>query len=90
MTLEDGGNTEVALEDGSGATALGSSIGWWLKIALAALGSSGCRQTCYDGVGVSIVEAKGLLYSIGNSVGKDGERGRAQCKGCTPAAMARR
>jgi hypothetical protein len=32
-----------------------------LKIATAALGSGGGRRTFNDGIGVSIVEAKGLL-----------------------------
>ncbi len=58
--MEDSSNAVVALKDGGGTAALGSGIGWWFKIAAAALGS-GSRRTCNDDVGVSIVEAKGLL-----------------------------
>jgi hypothetical protein len=88
--LEDGGGAAVVLEDGSSMAALGGGIGWRLKIAAAALGGSGGRGTCNDGVGVSIVKAKGLLYNVGINVSKDGKRGCAQCKGQMPAAMARR
>ncbi len=90
MALEDGGGAAVVLEDGSSAAALGGGIGWWLKIAAEALGGSGGRGTCNNGVGVSVVKAKGLLYNVGISIGKDGKRGCAQCNGHMPAAMARR
>jgi hypothetical protein len=88
--LEDGGGAAMALEDGSGEAVLGGGIGCWLKIAVAALVSGGGRRTCNDGVGVSVVKAKGLLYNISISIGKDGKRGCVQCKGRMPAAMARR
>jgi hypothetical protein len=61
MVLEDGSGAAMALEDGGGMAALGGGVGWWLKIAAAALGGGGGRRTCNDGVGVSIVKAKGLL-----------------------------
>jgi hypothetical protein len=52
----------MALEDGGGGgMALGAGIGWQLMIAVAALGGGSGRRTCDYGVGVSIVEAKGLL-----------------------------
>ncbi len=50
----------VVLEDCGGTLALGGSIGQWLKIASAALGGSGGRRTCNDGVGISVVKAKGV------------------------------
>ncbi len=75
--MEDGSGAAVVLEDGSSAAALGGGIGWRLKIAAAALGGSSGRGTCNDGVGVSVVKAKGLLYNVSISVGKDGERGGA-------------
>jgi hypothetical protein len=53
MVLEDGGSVAVALKDGS--------IGRWLKIAVLAFAGGGGRRKCKDGVGVSIVKAKGLL-----------------------------
>jgi hypothetical protein len=61
MVLEDGGSAMMALEDGGGVAALRGGIGWWLKIAAAALGGGGIRRTCNDGVGIGIVKAKGLL-----------------------------
>ncbi len=62
MALDDGGCAAMALEDGSGTAALGGGIGWQLKIALAALGGrGGGRRTCNNGIGISIVEVKGLL-----------------------------
>ncbi len=61
MALEDGGGVAVVLKSGGGAVALGGGIGWRLKIAAAALCGGGSRRTCNDGIGVSIVEAEGLL-----------------------------
>jgi hypothetical protein len=61
MALEDGSGAAVALKNGDGAAALGGRGGWRLKIAAAVLGGSGGRRTCDDGIGVSIVEAEGLL-----------------------------
>ncbi len=49
------------MEDGGGAVALGGGVGRRLKIAAAAVGGSGGRRICNDGISVSIVEAKGLL-----------------------------
>jgi hypothetical protein len=61
MGMEDGSGVALALEDYGSALALGGGIGRWFKIAVAALGGVGGRRTCNDGIGVSIVEAKGLL-----------------------------
>jgi hypothetical protein len=61
MVLEDAGCAVVALEDGGGLLALGGGIGRRLKIAAAALGGGGGRRTCNNGVGISVVKAKGLL-----------------------------
>ncbi len=73
--MEDGGGTAVALEDCGSTAALGGDIGRWFKYAVAALGGSGGRRTCKDGIGVSVGKAKGLYYNVGVSVGEDGERG---------------
>jgi hypothetical protein len=51
----------VALKNGGGAAALGGGGGWRLKIAAAVLGGGGGRRTCDDGIGISVVEAEGLL-----------------------------
>ena len=59
--LEDGGSAAVALEDDGGTAALGGGFGWQLKIAEAALGGGCGRRTCNNGIGISIVEVKGLL-----------------------------
>ncbi len=88
--LEDGGGTAVALEDGGGAVVLGGGFGRWLKIAAAALGSGYGRRTCDNGIGITIVKAKGYCHDVGISVGKDGKRGAIRCEGCMLAAMARR
>jgi hypothetical protein len=61
MALEDGGGTAVVLEDGGAAAGLGGGVGRHFKIAAAALGSGGRRRTCDNCVGVSVVEAKGIL-----------------------------
>ncbi len=61
MTLEDGGSTTVALEDGSNAVALVGGVGWQFKIAVAALGGNSGRRTCNDGIGISVIKAKGIL-----------------------------
>jgi hypothetical protein len=61
-----------------------------LKIAAGALGCGCGRRTCNDGIGISVVKAKGYCYEVAISVGKDGKRGNVQCKGHTLAAMARR
>jgi hypothetical protein len=55
------GSVTVALEDGSSVAALGGGVGQWFKIAAAMLGGSGGRRTCDEGVGISVVEAKGFL-----------------------------
>jgi hypothetical protein len=52
---------KVALEDGGGVVVLGSGIGQRLKIAAAVFSGGSGRRTCDDGIGISIVEAKGLL-----------------------------
>jgi hypothetical protein len=44
-------------------------------LAVAALGSGCGRRTCDNGVGTSVVEAEGLYYNIGISIGKDGKKG---------------
>ncbi len=90
MALEYGGSAAVALENGGGVGALEDGVGWRLKIAVAALGGGGSRRTCNGGVGISVLEAKGLLYNVGVSIGEYGKRGHLPCKGSTPAAMARR
>ncbi len=59
--MEEKGSGVVALEDCGSAAVLGGGVGWKFKVAAAALGGSGSRRTCNNGVGVSIVEAKGLL-----------------------------
>jgi hypothetical protein len=59
MVMEDGSGTAVALEDGSHVAALGGCVGRRLKI-VAALGGNDSRRTCDNGIGVSIVKAKGL------------------------------
>ncbi len=51
----------VVLEAGGSAAVLGGGIGQWLKIAAAALGGGSGRRTCIDGIGISVVEAKGIL-----------------------------
>jgi hypothetical protein len=61
MVLEGGGSMVVALEDGGAAAGLEGGVGQWFKIAAAALGSSGGRRTCDNGIGISIAEAEGLL-----------------------------
>jgi hypothetical protein len=43
------------------AVVLRGGIGRWFKIAVVVLGGSGGRRTCDDGVGFSIIKAKGLL-----------------------------
>ncbi len=88
--LEDGGGVAVALEGGGGVAALGGGFGRWLKIAAAALGSGCGRRTCNDGIGITVIKAKGYCHNVGISVGKDGKRGVVQCEGCTLAAMAMR
>jgi hypothetical protein len=90
MVLEYGGNAAVALEDGSSTAALGGGIGWQLKIAVVTLSSGGGRRPCNDSFGIIVVEAESLLHDVGISVGEVGKRGRIQCKGRTPEAMARR
>jgi hypothetical protein len=60
MALEDGSGAAVALEDGDGVAAFGGGVGRRLKIA-AVLGSGRGRRACDDGIGISVVEAKGLL-----------------------------
>jgi hypothetical protein len=59
--LEDGSGAAVALEDGGSAATLGGGFGWRSKIAAVALGGGCGRRTCDDGVGVSVVKARGLL-----------------------------
>jgi hypothetical protein len=61
MVLEDGGSTAVALEDSGGAAGLEGGVGQQFKIAAAVFGGSGGRRTCNNGVGISIIKAKGLL-----------------------------
>ncbi len=61
MALEDGSSTAVALEDGGGAAVLGGGVGRRFKIAAAVLGGGSSRRTCNDGIGISVVEADGLL-----------------------------
>jgi hypothetical protein len=61
MALKDGSSATVALEDGGDAAALGGGVGRQFKIAAAALGGGGSRRIFNNGVGVSIVEAKGFL-----------------------------
>jgi hypothetical protein len=61
MALENGGGATVALEDGGHAAALGVGVGRQFKIVGVALGGGGGRRTCNNGVGISIVKAKGLL-----------------------------
>ena len=60
MTLEDGGSTILELEDGGDAAAL-AGIGHWFIVAVVALGSSGGRRTCNDGIGISIIEVERFL-----------------------------
>jgi hypothetical protein len=38
----------------------------------------------------ALLKPKGYYHNVGVSVGKDGKRGRIQCKGCTLAVMVRR
>ncbi len=71
----------MVLEEGGGVVALGGGFGQRLKIAVAALGGSCSRRLCNDGIGISIVEAKGYCHKAGVSVGKDGERGCVRCEG---------
>jgi hypothetical protein len=59
--LEDGSSTAVALEDGGGVAMLGGGFGWRLKIAAATLGGGCGRKTCNNGVGISVIKARGLL-----------------------------
>ncbi len=47
----------MVLEDGGGMAALGGGTGQRLKIAATALGSSGGRRTCKDGIGIRIIKA---------------------------------
>jgi hypothetical protein len=69
IALEDGGGAAVGLGGGVGRwrweVALGGGVGRWrwmaVEDAAVALGSSGGRRKCNDGIGVSVVEAKGLL-----------------------------
>jgi hypothetical protein len=88
--LEDGGSAAVALEDDGGTAALGGGFGWQLKIAEAALGGGCGRRTCNNGIGISVIKAKGYCQDVSVSVGKDGKRGCIQCEGHMLAAMARR
>ncbi len=67
MASEDGSGTAVALEDGNSVAAFGGGVGRRLKIA-AVLGSGGGGRTCDNGIGVSIVEVKGLLFTTSASV----------------------
>jgi hypothetical protein len=90
MEMEVGSGTAVALEDCGGTAVLGGDAGWWFKIAVTVLGGSGSRRTCDNGVGTSIVEAEGLYYNIGISIGKEGKKGCVRCKGRTLAVMAMR
>ncbi len=60
MEMEDGGSAAVVLEDCCSVAELGGDVGRWFKIAVAVLGSGGGRRTCWDGVGVSVIEAEGL------------------------------
>ncbi len=64
MTLEDGGSAMVALEDGGDAAALVGGVRQQFKIAAVAWGGGGGRRTCNDDIGISVVEAEGLL--LGN------------------------
>ncbi len=61
MVLEDSGGGAMALEDSRGVAALRGGVGRWLKVAVAALGGSGNRRTCNDGVSISVIKAEGLL-----------------------------
>jgi hypothetical protein len=65
----------AALEDGGGRVALGGGFGRLLKVAAVALGGSCSRRTCDDGIGISVVEAKGYYHDVGINIGKDGKRG---------------
>ncbi len=40
---------------------MGGSFGRQLKIAAMALGGSCSRRTCDDGIGISVIEAKGYM-----------------------------
>jgi hypothetical protein len=59
--LEDDGCTAVAFDDGGGKVALGGGVGGRLKIGAVPLGSGSGRMTCIDGIGIRVVEAKGLI-----------------------------
>ncbi len=62
MEMEDGNGAVVALKDhGGGAAALGGVVGRWFEIAAVALGGSGGRRTCDDGIGISVIKAEGLV-----------------------------
>jgi hypothetical protein len=61
MALENSGCTAVVFKNGGGTAALGGGVGRWFKIAADALGGGGRRRTWDDGIGISIVETKGLL-----------------------------
>ncbi len=90
MVLDDGRSLAVALHNSGGMAALGVGIGWWLKIAAAALGGGGGRSSCNDCIGVASSKPRAYYYDISISGSKDGKRGCFQCKGSTPAVMARR
>jgi hypothetical protein len=60
MALEDGRGAVMALKNGGSLVALGGGVGRRMKIIVAALGSSGGRRTCHNGIGVIIIEAEGL------------------------------
>ncbi len=78
------------MEDCGGMAVLGGDIVRWFKVAVTVLGGSGSRTTCDNGVGTSVVEAEGLYYDVGVSIGKDGKKGCVQCEGRTLAVMAMR
>ncbi len=61
MALKDSSGATVALEDGRNVAAFGGGTGRRFKIAAAALGGGSGRRICDNGVGISIVEAKGFL-----------------------------
>ncbi len=74
----------VALEDGGHAEALGGSIGWWFKIAAAALGGSGAATAEEHATMASAsasLKPRASYHDIGVSIGKDGKRGCVQCEG---------
>jgi hypothetical protein len=89
-TLKEAAAATVALEDDGGAAASGGGFGRRLKIAAAALGGGCGRRTCNDGIGISIIKAKGYYHNVGVSVGKDGQRRCVLCKGRMLAVMGTR